>query len=300
LQCTKSAQPADDPGFLMASHIIFSDIDGTLIDIEQYTFEETAGAVAAVVDRGIPLVLCSSKTRAEQEPLRAALGIHGPFIVENGSAVFIPAGTFDFEFPHHRLGEYQVIELGLPAAIIREALAHARRKTGLDLTGYADLSPDEVAAFTGLDEAAARRARQRDYSETIVMPLTGEDLARLRAAPSMRCLSVAHGGRFHTVTGAMADKGAAVARLAALYRRRDGAITTIGLGDSANDQSLLAAVDRPYLVQKPGGVWEPMEVPGLVRVPAVGPVGWRTVIEALQVTRDEGQGTASLNKCHLE
>lgn len=263
----------------MTTIIIFSDIDGTLIDFERYSFEETAGTVVAVVARGVPLVLCSSKTRAEQEPLRAALGIPGPFIVENGSAVFIPPGTFDFDFPHQRRGAYQVIELGLPAATIRAALAAARRETALALTGYADLSVAEVAAATGLAEAAAARARLRDYSETIVTPLDKTTIAQLRAAPSMRGLSVIHGGRFHTVTGAAAGKGAAVARLAALYRRQLGDVVTIGLGDSANDRPLLAAVDRPYLVQKPGGAWEPLDVPGLVRVRAVGPVGWRAVVE---------------------
>jgi mannosyl-3-phosphoglycerate phosphatase len=278
----------------MTAPIIFSDIDGTLIDFERYSFEVTSGMVATVAARGIPLILCSSKTRVEQESLRAALGISGPFIVENGSAIFIAPDTFAFDFPHQRLREYQVIELGVLSATIRAALAAARQETGLDFTGYGDLSPAEVAAVTGLDEAAARRARQRDYSETIVTPLDNPALEQLRAAPAMRGLSVIHGGRFHTVTGAAADKGAAVARLVALYRRQLGDIVTIGLGDSANDRPLLAAVDRPYLVQKPGGAWEAMDVPGLVRVPAVGPVGWRTVIEALQVKNDEGQGTVSL------
>ncbi|MFO7662302.1 MAG: HAD-IIB family hydrolase [Chloroflexota bacterium] len=272
----------------MARIIIFSDIDGTLIDFEQYSFAETAGTVAAVVGRGVPLVLCSSKTRTEQAALREALGIPDPFIVENGSAIFIQPGTFDFDFPHRRLDGFQVIETGLPAGQIRTALAAAGQATGLELRGLDALSVTEVAQATGLDEAAAARARQRDYSETIVTPLTSADLATVRASPPMRRLNIVSGGRFHTVTGSGADKGAAVKILAGLYRRQLGDIVTIGLGDSANDRPMLAAVDRPYLVQKPGGTWEVMDVPGLVRVSAVGPSGWREVMsEELRLMNDE-------------
>ena len=265
----------------MPPFIIFSDIDGTLIDFENYDLAETAGAVAAVVDRGVPLVLCSSKTRAEQEALRHTLGIPDPYIVENGSAVVIPAGQLPFAIPRQTTDGEMTIELGIPAATIRDALAAACRETGLDLQGLSDLSVAEVARVTGLDEAAAARARQRDYSETITTPLAPAELARLQAAPAMQGLRVVSGGRFHTVTGAGGDKGQAVARLAALYRRHYGDIITVGLGDSANDRSMLAAVEQAYLVQKPGSVWQEMEVTGLRRVAAVGPRGWRLVIEEL-------------------
>lgn len=267
----------------MKQYVIFTDIDGTLIDFNTYTFDQTAETVAAVVERGIPLILCSSKTQTEQMALRAALGIPGPFIVENGSAIFIPGKTFDFEFPHRRIGDWRVIELGVPAAAIHDALAVARAETGLALEGFSDLDAAAVAHRTGLDLAAAERARQRDYSETIATPLTPDELARLRSSPAMHDLLVVSGGRFHTVTGRGAEKGAAVARLAALYRRQLGDIITLGVGDSANDRPLLAAVDRPFLVQKPDGSWEPMALPGLTRLEAIGPRGWRQMIDTLGI-----------------
>jgi mannosyl-3-phosphoglycerate phosphatase len=270
----------------MAKLLIFTDIDGTLIDFETYSFAETAATVAAVVGRQIPLILCSSKTRAEQEVLREALGIPDPFIVENGSAIFIPVGTMDdgrwtMDPPSvvYGLSSHEVIELGLPAAAIRAGLTAVRRETGIAFQGYNDLSVTEVAQITGLDEAAAARARRREYSETIVTPLASETLAQLEAALAARGLSIVSGGKFHTVTGAGADKGAAVKRLNDLYREKYGEIVTIGLGDSANDASLLAAVDHGYLLQKPGGVWQEMAVEGVERVAAVGPAGWRLAVE---------------------
>jgi predicted mannosyl-3-phosphoglycerate phosphatase (HAD superfamily) len=81
----------------MSHPVIFTDIDGTLLELETYSYAASADAVARLVQAGVPVVLCSSKTRAEQEPLRHALNIADPFIVENGSAIIAPPGYFDFD-----------------------------------------------------------------------------------------------------------------------------------------------------------------------------------------------------------
>jgi mannosyl-3-phosphoglycerate phosphatase family protein len=265
----------------MPHSVIFSDIDGTLLDLETYSYAASADAVARLVQAGVPVVLCSSKTRAEQEPLRAALGIADPFIVENGSAILAPPGYFQVDLdgaalPPDRPGAW---ELGVAAARIRRALAEICRDTGLPLVGYADLSEMEVAAITGLELDAARRARQRDYSETLVNPLSPAELATLRTALAARGLAVAHGGRFYTVSGAASDKGVAVQRSAELLRRKLGEIVTIGVGDSANDLPLLAAVDRPYLVRRPAGDWCDVGNLAATRLDGVGPLGWRELAE---------------------
>jgi mannosyl-3-phosphoglycerate phosphatase len=78
---------------------------------------------------------------------------------------------------------------------------------------------------------------------------------------------------------AKSNKGSAVAHLTTLFRQKWGDIVTLGLGDSANDAPLLAAVERPFLVQKPGGHWQDMGNLPVIKVPATGPVGWRLVVE---------------------
>ena len=270
----------------MTQLLIFTDIDGTLIDFATYSLAETADTVKEVVTRRIPLILCSSKTRAEQESLRQALALPDPFIVENGSAIFIPPGTFPFAFAHRWVDGWQVIELGVAAATIQTTLMAVRQETGLVFQGYADLTTAEVAHRTGLDAAAAAHAQQREYSETIVTPLSAEALTQLEATLAQRGLAIVSGGKFYTVMGAGSDKGRAVTHLTALYRPKLGHIVTIGLGDSANDRPLLMAVDRPYLVQKPGEVWQAMDGVNVKRVSAVGPRGWRLAVEReLDATR---------------
>jgi mannosyl-3-phosphoglycerate phosphatase family protein len=278
----------------MTQLVIFTDIDGTLIDFATYSYAESEAAVAALLARHIPLVLCSSKTRSEQQSLRTALNIPDSFIVENGSAIFVPEGYFPL--PETRsVDGWQVIELGVGAAVIRQALAEVRHQTGIAFQGYADLNVAEVAEVTGLDLPAAKRAQQREYSETIVTPLSTAELAVLRRELADRELSIVSGGKFHTVMGAQSDKGAAVSRLTILFRQKFGEVITIGLGDSANDAPLLAAVDRPYLVQKPGETWQEMPGVPVHRVPAVGPLGWQQVIMHVVSTRNEEKSSPSPN-----
>lgn len=93
--------------------IVFTDLDGTLLDRETYSFEQALPALEVIQQKGIPLILSSSKTRAEIEIYRRELGYDHPFISENGGAIFIPKNYFSFQFPYDReLDGYDVLELG--------------------------------------------------------------------------------------------------------------------------------------------------------------------------------------------
>ncbi len=250
------------------STVVFSDLDGTLLDLETYSCEEARPAVELLRSRGIPLVVCSSKTRAEIEHHRRELGLDAPFIVENGSAIFIPA----------REG-CSVIELGLPVAEVRSRLAGLGGELGRTLRGYADLPLSEIRRLTGLDEGAAQRASLREYSETLLQEsFTPEALDRLQEALAACGLSGAAGSRFVTVTGRGADKGQATRLLLERYRQENPCLISVALGDGSNDGPMLAAVDLPYLVRKPAGSWAETGVARLAQVEGVGPAGFHEVI----------------------
>lgn len=260
--------------------VIFTDLDGTLLDAGTYAFESASGALRRVRERYIPVVFCSSKTRAEQEAYRAQMELSDPFIVENGAAIFIPEGAL----PRPGIGEthpsgYEVIELGLPASAVRERLAVVRRETGLSFRGYREMTLAEVCRETGLDEEAARRTRACEYGERLILDFDMDAWADFEVALVDQELTGSVAGKYCTVTSAGSDKGKAVACVRELYRAALGPVTTVGIGDSLNDVPLLASVDRAYLVQQPGGNWEAIEVPGLRRVEGVASAGWSRAVE---------------------
>ncbi len=262
--------------------VVFTDLDGTLLDLHTYDPGPAREAVARLLEHGIPIVFCSSKTRAEQLAYRRQLGIRDPFIVENGAAIFLPRRYFTIPYKARPAAHgLEVIVLGRSATEIRRALRTIRKETGLSFRGYHEMTVEEVARLTGLPPEAARWAMTREYSETIVVDFDPTDWQRFNAALATHSLVCFAGGRFYTVVGLGTDKGRAVRKLAELYRQQYGAILTIGLGDSPNDVPMLRAVDRPFLVQRPDGSWESVNVPGLVPIPAPGPQGWQMAIEQL-------------------
>jgi mannosyl-3-phosphoglycerate phosphatase len=82
------------------------------------------------------------------------------------------------------------------------------------------------------------------------------------------------------------DKATAVSILKDFFGLFYGKIVTIGIGDSLNDVPLLEEVNRPVLVRKADGGYEPVSLPGLLRADGVGPAGWNSaVMEILEGLR---------------
>jgi len=73
--------------------IVFTDLDGTLLRHEDYDWSPASAAIAELKRRNVPLVIATSKTRAEIEYLRERIGNQDPFISENGGALYIPLGS---------------------------------------------------------------------------------------------------------------------------------------------------------------------------------------------------------------
>jgi mannosyl-3-phosphoglycerate phosphatase len=270
--------------------IVFSDLDGTLLDHDTYSFAAARPALAFLQKKNIPLVLCSSKTRTEMEGYRKKLKLADPFIAENGAAISIPRDRFKIEDPLIReTGAFQLLEFGLPYDQLVRSLREIRAETGLNLIGFSEMSVEEVGRRTGLDPARAEQAKKRDYSEPFVLVDPAAPLQVLERAVERRRLNLAKGGRFYHLTGEN-DKGRAVRWLTARYRKENPNLVSIGLGDSPNDLPLLENVDIPVLVKKPSGrheVWRTEQE--VFYTEGIGPAGWNEALLTLlkKEERDE-------------
>lgn len=260
--------------------VVFTDLDGTLIDHHTYDPRESLAAVRILDQRGAALVFCSSKTFAEQIFLQQQIGICQPFIFENGSAAAVPGGFFA-ETAYQatqREAAYDIVRFAhAGAAELRAVLAGFK-----GLKGFADVSDAELAAATGLSGAALQRARERRFTETLLSPLDETTAGSLTRMLRPAGFTLSRGGRFYTVQSARVNKGKAVCWMMDIFRRTSPQIPFFAaVGDSPNDARMLETVDLPFLVQGPDRTWAKMDIPHLIKIDAVGPAGFSAAVQML-------------------
>ena len=259
--------------------VIFTDLDGALLDGRSYSWRAAEEALAELDRRDVPLVFCTSKTRVEVEELRRKLDNGHPFITENGGGIFIPDGYFPSAMERaSRVGRYHCIALGRPYREIVEQLERISAEAGAPVVGFHQMSAREIAANTGLDLHHAALAREREFDEPFFFagatPAAENGFFELVREAG---LIVARGDRFfHLFAGS--DKGRAIRELSKLYRKaaRDH-IQIVAVGSSANDLPMLASADVAVLIPFARGQYD-SEI--LARLPMAhlaarsGPSGW--------------------------
>jgi len=257
--------------------LIFTDLDGTLLDHDGYSYKAAGAALERIRRRRIPMIFATSKTRAEIERLQAEMRIREPFIPENGAAVFFPEGYRNFEIRNGApRPPYTVVQLGAAYCEVRRFFCSVKERFGLK--GFGDLNVEEIARLTGLPLRSAAMARMREFTE----PFLIDEEARageLAAAAASQGFAVTAGGRFLHLIGSGQDKGRAVRLCARIFEENTaGGIVTVGLGDSANDRSMLKSVDIPVLIPHDDGSSETIDLPGLIKAGRPGSRGWNEAL----------------------
>ena len=263
--------------------IAFTDLDGTLLGQEDYRYDAALPLIDRLKSAYMPLIPVTSKTRAEVADLREAIALSDPFIVENGSGIFIPEEDTRFPATGSEAHDgYVTLQLGSTYEEARAGLRRLESHLGTTLQGFGDLSVKDIQQLTGLPPEDARRAKQRDFSEPFVTP---KNISPSQIEITVKKLGwqVVIGDRFSHLIGANAGKGKAVQELVDRYRKTIGnkEIFSIGLGNSPNDLSMLEAVDLAIVLPGKKGVH-----PGLAKrnwkiAPAPAPEGWAEALREI-------------------
>lgn len=277
------------------SIVLFTDLDGTLLDALTYDPGPSVPALDRCRKLGIPVVFVSSKTRAEMERLRAALGNTDPFASENGGGLFLPAETWPDppgvgQYEIERDGGFWRITLGAPYDRVARDLAAAAGAAGAWVRGLDTMSETEAADLTGLAPEEARLAVRREFDiPFLIIDETEAVVDRLRAEIEARGLCYTRGGRFHHILG-RSDKGRAVSLLEELCREASPGARFAAVGDAANDGPMLREADHPYLVRRPDGTFDQDAwFDGLTVTKGIGPEGFAEAVRAVAALV-EGEG----------
>ncbi len=247
--------------------VVFTDLDGSLLNHDDYSFEDAIEAVEFLKRNSIPLIIVTSKTKQEVLRLQKLLGIDSPFIVENGAAIF-----FKEE------GELKEIVLGVNYRKIREFIEKIKDK--YSIKGFRDMSLDEIIAYTGLDLEIAKISSKREYSEPFLVK-DERVLSEVEKLAEKEGLKIMKGGRFYHCMSVNQDKGKAVSILIEKYKKNNPNLKSIGLGDNYNDIPMLKVVDIPVLIPRYNHKFIDFDRENLIKANFPGAKGWSEALERI-------------------
>lgn len=265
--------------------IVFTDLDATLLDHYNYSWQPATPAIDALAAQGSPLILSSSKTLAEMVDLARDLNTKSPIISENGALIAIPVDhRLAAKLPGKTTYENYKIKIdGISRQEILEVANQLRHAFGYQYVGFSDWTAAEISHQTGLTLQAAVRASQRYATEPIVWGDTFQRWTIFESAIKARGIQAVRGGRFIHLMG-QTDKAKGMLQLASYYRSNYPEIlwTTVGLGDSDNDISMISQADVGVVVPNPQRA-KPLQLDGthIIQAPHPGPIGWNSVITGL-------------------
>ena len=254
-------------GSAVRTVMVFTDLDGTLMDHDSYDVAPAKPALEALAAHSIPVVPVTSKTRTELVPLMARLGLSAPAIAENGAIIMNTDGVPDTAVAREKI------------TLALDALPKNIRKA---MICFCDMEIEQIAAATGLSHADATRAAAREASEPFMWQGKAPPLTTLTEMLSETLekfdLRLTQGGRFFHIVPPR-DKAAAISALLSEQTPRPQSWV---LGDGPNDVSMLLAADRGALITNEN-VNTQRFLPAdhnLYLSRASGPAGWHEAITA--------------------
>ena len=250
--------------------IVFTDLDGTLLDHHTYCFEAALPAIARLKKNDINLILTTSKTIAEVEDIKNALGIEDPCIVENGSVIY----TGNSRFSQRILGSQNKIfgKSYKEICLFIEQLPFEVRQY---ICGFYDMSVDEVAASTNLTTEQAKKSKDRLASEPFLWTGSEEAFTFLKVLLKDADLSLLQGGRFYHILSKI-DKAQAISWFMEQVRKKDKVndYQVCTLGDGPNDVKMLEQADIGVVIATPTGNFVSVKGDHIIFSQHTGPQGW--------------------------
>jgi len=263
---------------LIENSIIFTDLDATLLDHNDYSYLEAAEMLSFIDKHKIPLIFTTSKTAVEVIELQRVMNISEPFIVENGGGIFIPFGYETFEVDEYiEKDGFKIIELGKSYCECKQFFKKCTKD--FDLRTFSHMSAYEVSRLTDLDNHHAKMAKNRDFTEPFILN-DDNQLMDLEKEADKKGFKITKGGRFYHLIGATQDKGIAVKKVVELFEKNKKVKPyVIALGDSKNDIQMLQSADLPILLPRHNEGFIVLDLPNLMRAKFHSSKGWNSSLK---------------------
>lgn len=265
--------------------LIFSDLDGTLLDHFTYKADDAYDTIEQLKRADIPVILNTSKTRAELTNIQTELTLNTPFIVENGAAIFIPKSTFKQQpADTTEIDNYWIKSFASSREFWLDLLDSISEDFKGLYQGFSSMSVEKLSEITGLSLEKSAQAKQRQYGEPIHW--LGDEYTKNIFIERLidYGANVVQGGRFIHLSG-HCDKGQALIWLTERYRELydTETIQTIALGDGENDIAMLEAAEIAVQIRSPVHDFPILfrQNRQTIQTKGYGPNGWAEALNAL-------------------
>jgi mannosyl-3-phosphoglycerate phosphatase len=226
--------------------LFMTDLDGTLLDHDDFSFASIKSDIHDLIDNGITLVPNSSKTSGEIERFCDDLGTDLPYICENGAAMM---NRHLIDLPQISKVDHIV---GLaPAQLMSLWERHVDVTLRRHCHFLAELGEAEQALHLGLRGDALNRAMARGYSAPFVFTGSEADYSLLVRQATDAGLAVRRGGRVCNLSAGH-DKASFNRALRCDYIAASRDLVIVGFGDGDNDIAMLEDADIACVVPRPG------------------------------------------------
>ncbi len=269
---------------------VSTDLDGTLLDHHNYSFEGAKDGLALCREKDILVVINSSKTFSECLDIQKQLELEVPLIVENGSALILPQSltkSLDANKQELQLknSSFSEIVFGVRRNKILEFISDVRLSKSWSFEGFNDWDLERVCDYTDLSSDEAKNAMQKEFSEPFIWQDSDENLLLFKDLAKDQGLTILKGGRFFHLQGDC-NKATPLTwfknnfdQLTDLSQTQN---TLIAMGDNDNDIAMLKFADIAVCIKSAKNEYPNIgEHPNAYFTKQVGPYGWSEAIIAL-------------------
>lgn len=261
-------------------YIIFSDIDGTFMNHEDYSFECLKKFVNKL-KKNYKIIFNSSKTFSEIKKINFELKIKFPFIIENGACIFFPKC---YPIDKKKINSLIQYEDYFGVSLTKQTtdswyrlLSDLRKKHSFKFYFFREISDSILQKLTNLSLQKLKYAKNRLFSEPLYWYDSEDKVSEFKKYVELEDGFINLGGRFIHVTDGY-NKGLAIKEFLNLTTI-DNNFTTLSLGDSENDLSMFEQTDFNFLIKsKKKKKLDLKNIKNLYHSKYIAPKGWEESI----------------------